>query len=126
MISFKIDGTFDKTKKYLNRIKKPFDVNILNKYGEEGLEALRNATPKNSGITSESWSYEIVQSSEGIKIIWNNSNVVNGWYNVAVFIQYGHGTGTGGYVEGIDYINPTLRPIFNKIIDEVWREVIRK
>ena len=104
---------FDNSKNLSRRLRTAFE-----RYGAEGVEALRSATPKDSGTTAESWSYTI----EPWGIGFNNSNIQDG-YSVALLIQYGHATGGGGYVEGIDYINPALRPIFEKIAQDCWKEV---
>ena len=101
-----------------------FQINkILEKYGQMGVEALRSATPIDSGKTAESWGYEISGGKEGATIHWTNTNQNKGVY-IAVILQYGHGTGTGGYVQGIDYINPAIRPVFDKIAEEAWMEVV--
>lgn len=91
---------------------------------QRGVDALRSATPRDSGLTADSWTYDIEVSLTGVTIWWKNTNVVNG-FNVAVGLQYGHGTGSGGYVAGRDYINPALKPIFEEIADAVWKEVQR-
>ena len=101
-----------------------FQINkILEKYGQMGVEALRSATPIDSGKTAESWGCEISVRTEGGTIHWTNTNQNKGVY-IAVILQYGHGTGTGGYVQGIDYINPAIRPVFDKIAEEAWMEVV--
>ena len=101
-----------------------FQINkILEKYGQMGVEALRSATPVDSGKTAECWGYEISVRKEGATIHWTNTNQNKGVY-IAVILQYGHGTGTGGYVQGIDYINPAIRPVFDKIAEEAWMEVV--
>lgn len=122
-ISYK--GNFDKTNSWLQRIlrKNKFE-SIFKKYGDEGVKMLEAATPVRSGLTSKSWEYELTISSDGGKIEWNNTNEHNG-FNVAISIQYGHGTRNGGYVTGIDYINPALKPIFEKLTEELWEEVKR-
>lgn len=124
MIEFKMKGSFDKTFAFLKRNRK-LNFRDFEKFGQQGVDALKNATPKDSGLTADSWYYDIVDSDGKLTIQWLNSNVVDGWCNVAIILQYGHGTGTGGYVEGIDYINPALRPIFNKIARNAWEEVIK-
>lgn len=124
MIEFKVNGSFNKTFSFLRRCKK-LKLADLDKFGQMGVEALRNATPKDTGLTADSWYYDVVYENGTISIQWLNSNVVNGWCNVAVILQYGHATGTGGYVEGIDYINPALKPIFDKIAKDAWEEVNR-
>jgi len=95
----------------------------LEKYGEDGVAALASATPVNSGLTADSWSYEIRKSANDCAIYWVNNNLQDGWFNVAIGLQYGHGTGTGGWVEGIDYINPAIQPIFERIAEDVWSEI---
>lgn len=95
---------------------------IFDKYGNEGVLALSAATPVDSGETAKSWSYKIRQTKSGIKLTWTNSNVVDG-IPIAIIIQYGHGTRNGGYVQGLDYINPAMRPIFEKLTNELWKEV---
>lgn len=116
-------GDFNNTFRFLNKMSK-FQINkILEKYGQMGVKALRSATPIDSGKTAECWGYEISVGKEGATIHWTNSNQNNGVY-IAVILQYGHGTGTGGYVQGVDYINPAIRPVFDKIAEEAWMEVV--
>ena len=116
-------GDFKKTFKFLRAMKEKRFLKNLDKYGQMGVDALAAATPKRTGLTAESWTYDITDNGEQLIISWNNTNVKKGYYNVALMIQYGHGTGTGGWVEGIDYINPALKPVFDKIADAVWMEV---
>lgn len=119
-------GNFNHLEKFLSRVSGgQYILRVLDKYGQAGVEALASATPKRSGLTASSWSYEAVVEGDTIKLIWSNSNVKNGYFNVAMMLQLGHGTGTGGYVTGIDYINPALRPIFDKLADDAWAEVIK-
>ena len=99
-------------------------MNVLGKYGDMGVAALSAATPVNSGETASSWSYDIEVTGNRYAINWNNSHVNNG-VNIALILQLGHGTGTGGYVQGVDYINPTLSDIFNQLADEAWQEVTK-
>lgn len=99
-------------------------LNILNKYGQEGVNALASATPTDSGKTANSWTYEVKQFKGGAKIIWSNTNIVNG-VPIAILIEYGHGTKNGGYVSGREFINDALKPIFDKITNEVWKEVTK-
>lgn len=122
MIVLKNKGDFSKTTNFLKRIMKLDYKSILSKYGKMGVDALAKATPVDTGLTASSWDYEIVEDDGGATIYWKNSNVVKG-VSIAVILQYGHGTGTGGYVEGIDYINPALRSIFEGIADDAWKEV---
>lgn len=123
MITFKHKGNFKKTEKLL---KKSFGKEwrkILEKYAQMGVENLAKATPIESGETAASWSYELIQNGSSFSIVWKNSNVNKG-VNIAIILQYGHATRNGGYVRGRDYINPALRPIFDKMADAAWKEVI--
>ena len=123
LIRITTKGDFNNTFRFLNKMSK-FQINkILEKYGQMGVEALRSATPVDSGKTAESWGYEISIGKEGATIYWTNTNQNKGVY-IAVILQYGHGTGTGGYVQGVDYINPAIRPVFDKIAEEAWMEVV--
>jgi hypothetical protein len=123
MISIRSRGSFARTESFLRKMRNNrMILDILHKYGVEGVSALSLATPENTGRVSESWGYEVKQKGSVYSLIWTNSDLENG-FPVAVMIQYGHGTGTGGYVQGIDYINPALRPIFEQIATEVWRVV---
>lgn len=116
-------GDFNNTFRFLKKMSN-FKVNkILDKYGAMGVSALAAATPVDSGLTANSWGYEISVGKEGATIHWTNTNQNNGVY-IAVILQYGHGTGTGGYVQGRDYINPAIRPVFDKIAEEAWMEVV--
>lgn len=115
-------GSFNNTYKYFNKLRDKEYINVLNKYGELGIHALREATPKDTGLTSESWYYEIVEGKEKTKIVWYNTNVNKG-VNIALILQYGHATPSGTYVEGIDYINPAIKPTFDKMAVAVWSEV---
>lgn len=124
MISFKSKGDFSKLSNYLKNVKKASKVDILDKYGQEGVKTLSSATPVSTGLTASSWYYEIIRSNGKVEITFNNSNIQNG-VPIAVILQYGHGTGTGGWVEGRDYINPAIRPLFDKIADAAWREVTK-
>lgn len=122
MITFRQRGDFKKTEKLLKKTFGRDYRKILEEYGQKGATALAAATPKDSGETAGKWDYEIIQNESSISIVWNNYNVVNG-VNIAVILQYGHGTRNGGYVEGRDYINPALRPIFDELADAAWKEV---
>ena len=124
MIKFRQKGDFSKLTSYLERAKKVIRVSDLDKYGRQGVAALASATPIDSGVTANSWYYEINMSKGSASISFFNSNVQNG-VPIAIILQYGHGTGTGGWVEGRDYINPAIQPIFDKIADDAWREVTR-
>ena len=122
MISFRQKGDFSKLTSYLEKAKKAVHLSTLDKYGKAGVAALASATPVESGKTANSWYYKIENKSGSVTISWHNSNIQNG-VPIAIIIQYGHGTGTGGWVEGRDYINPAIRPIFDQIANDVWREV---
>lgn len=122
MIRFKHRGSFKNTERFFKKVSNLTYMNLLEKYGQAGVEALASATPSDSGKTASSWSYEIVQTSGGYSIFWHNSNVNKG-VNIAVILEYGHGTGTGGYVHGIDYIKPAIRPIFENIANTAWKEI---
>jgi hypothetical protein len=115
-------GDFSKTFKILKKLSTKSYLKRLSKYGQMGVDALSAATPRDTGKTAESWGYEIHVTDHSVTIVWTNSNV-NDWANVAVLIQYGHATRNGGYVQGIDYINPAMKPVFEKIAKEVWVEV---
>lgn len=125
MIRIKQKGDFKKTHKFLQACTGRHYEHILNKYGRIGVKALSEATPVDTGKTASSWYYEIQSNpkSGNYAIIWGNSNIVNGWANIAVLLQYGHATRNGGYVEGRDYINPALQPIFDEIAEKVWEEI---
>lgn len=123
-ISFKsTGGDFVKTLKYLKRLNKAFEKGVFDKYGQIGVEELQMATPMDTGITAASWYYEVVKEDDSVKLEFLNDNV-NDNVNIALILQYGHGTGTGGYVEGIDYINPALKPVFERMVADIWKEVI--
>lgn len=124
MIVIKQNGDFSKVTGYFERIKEVFKIGELDKYGRLGVEALESATPRDTGKTATSWSYEIENQNGRVAISFLNSNVVN-HVNIAIILQYGHGTRNGGWVEGRDYINPALRPIFDEIADEAWKEVTK-
>jgi hypothetical protein len=122
MIEVTSSGNFKKTEKFLYTMAKGDVFYILDSYGQQGLFALEIATPVDSGLTANSWTYEVVKKNGKYQIIWHNSNVVSG-IPVAILIQYGHATGTGGWVEGYDYINPSIKPLFDKIANDVWEMV---
>lgn len=124
MVTFSHKGDFKKLNSFLERAKEVVHKGDLNRYGEEGVAALMLATPIDSGITSLSWYYEIEHTDGMARLSFHNSNINNG-VPIAIILQYGHGTGTGGYVEGIDYINPALKPIFDEIANEAWKEVTK-
>lgn len=124
MIQYTSKGKWTKTRDWLIKVGKPRPyMSTLRKYGQRGVDALRNATPVLTGVTAESWYYDIIEEGKGVyKIIWCNSNLENEWFNVALFLQLGHGTARGTWVEGIDYINPALAPVFNEMAEKVWQE----
>ena len=122
MISFRQKGDFSKLTNFLERAKETVHLGDLNKYGRQGVAALASATPIDSGETAESWYYKIENNKESATITFYNSNVQNG-VPIAIILQYGHGTRNGGWVEGRDYINPAIQPIFDQIVDDAWREV---
>jgi hypothetical protein len=122
MIRFTHKGDFSKTTKFLKKAKGFDPGKILNRYGQEGVAALASATPVGSGTTAGSWHYEVEHSKTSATITFYNSHFNKG-VNIAIILQYGHGTGTGGYVQGRDYINPAIQPIFDRIANEAWREV---
>ena len=124
MIKFRQKGDFSKLTRYFERIKETFNIGELNKYGEEGVAALESATPKDTGLTSRSWYYKLENKNGVVKISFCNSNIQNG-VPIAIILQYGHGTRNGGWVEGRDYINPAIQPIFDKITEAAWREVTK-
>lgn len=122
MITFTEKGSFNKTERYLNRLKTADLFAVLEKYGSLGVNALSNATPVDTGLTSQSWYYTIERKKGSYSIIWHNRNQVNGT-PIAILLQYGHGTRNGGYVQGRDYINPAIQPIFDQIAAAAWKEV---
>ena len=124
MITFRQKGDFSKTTRFLKRAKEAVRVRDLDRYGREGVAALASATPVDSGLTASSWYYKIENTDGRISLSFLNSNNQNGVL-IAIIIQYGHGTGTGGWVEGRDYINPAIQPIFDKIVNNAWREVTK-
>ena len=122
MITVTTSGSWGETERYLNRIKNADFLSTLDQYGAQGAAALAAVTPSNSGLAANSWYYTVERKSGYTSIQWHNSDVEDG-FPVAIMIQYGHGTGTGGYVTGRDYINPVIRPLFDKILAELMREV---
>lgn len=122
MISVKQSGNFDKTERFLKKANQKDYLKILDKYGKKGVDALSKATPVDSGKTASSWGYEIEKGSNVSAIYWTNNNI-NKNVNIAIILQYGHGTRNGGYVQGRDYINPAIRPVFDKLANEAWKEV---
>lgn len=124
MISFRQKGDFSKLTRFLERAKEAVHIGDLDKFGKEGVAALASATPVDSGETANSWYYEIENLKGSVMISFHNSNVQNG-VPIAVILQYGHGTRNGGWVQGRDYINPAIQPIFDKIANNAWKEVTK-
>ena len=122
MITITQKGSFDRTESYLRKLKLEKLLAVLNKYGMQGVQALQAATPIDSGIAASSWYFTIDQKPGYYSIRWHNSDMENG-FPVAIMLQYGHGTGTGGYVQGRDYIMPAIRPIFDQITADAVKEV---
>ena len=124
MIGFRQKGDFSNTTRYFQKLKNAKIIRILEKYGQEGVSALSSATPVDTGLTASSWYYEISNKNGSAMISFHNSNIQNG-VPIAIILQYGHGTRNGGWVEGRDYINPAIRPIFDRIADDAWKEVTK-
>ena len=124
MITFRHKGNFDKLTIYLEKAKKTARLGDLDKYGRKGVAALASATPVDTGLTASSWYYEIKRQNGVVALNFCNSNINNG-VPIAIILQYGHGTRNGGWVEGRDYINPAIQPIFDKIADAAWKEVTK-
>ena len=122
MISFESTGSFNKTESFLKTVSKLDISKVLNSMGRRGVDALASATPLESGLAATSWGYFVEASSKSASITWTNSDVENG-FPVAIMLQYGYATGTGGYVQGRDYINPAIKPIFDEILNTVWKAV---
>ena len=125
MIVFKQKGDFSKVTRYLERAKKGVNVKSLEKYGEAGVKALASSTPVKTGLTANSWYYEIENKNGVARISFCNSNIQNG-VPIAIILQYGHGTRNGGWVQGRDYINPAIQPIFDRIAKDAWEEVSKQ
>ncbi len=115
-------GDWKKTRAWFEKMQRKEYLKVLNRYGQQGVDALRSMTPVDSGQTASMWSYEVAASGSGAEIKWLNHNF-NGGVNIAIILQYGHGTGTGVYVSGRDYINPAIKPVMDMIAEEVWRVV---
>ena len=124
MIRFRQKGDFSKLTRFLERAKEAVRLGDLDKYGREGVAALASATPVDTGLTANSWNYSISNSNGSITISFYNSNIQNG-VPIAIILQYGHGTRNGGWVEGRDYINPAIQPVFDRIANDAWREVTK-
>ena len=117
-------GSFEKSLTYMTKARGKNVRRILEAYGQKGVQALADATPKDTGKTAASWSYEIKMDGNGAVLYWKNSNIVDG-VPIAVILQYGHGTRNGGYVQGVDYINPAMKPVFEEIAKSIWKEVTK-
>lgn len=124
MIRLESHGNYSKTLGWLHNLKLNDILNKLQSYAQDGVDALSNATPVDSGLTAASWYYEIENDQNSISIAWKNSNVNKG-VPIAIILQYGHGTGTGGWVAGRDYINPAIEPTFNEIVDNIGKEIAK-
>lgn len=124
MITFRQKGDFSKLNRYFERVKEVVKVGDLDRFGREGVQALSSATPRDTGLTATSWDYSIERSSKRVSITFNNTNIQNG-VPIAIILQYGHGTRNGGYVQGRDYINPAIQPIFDKMAEDAWKEVTK-
>lgn len=124
MIKFRQKGDFSKLSKFFSKMQTRSYLDMLDRYGQEGVAALASATPIDTGKTADSWYYEISANNERVTISFNNSNVQNG-VPIAIVLEYGHATRNGGWVEGRDYINPAIQPIFDRLAEESWREVTR-
>lgn len=122
MISFRVTGSTQRTETFLRNVSRLNIASILHKHGQQGVIALQTHTPVDTGLAENSWGYIVEQEPGFCRIVWTNSDVENG-FPVAIMLQYGYGTGTGGYVQGRDYINPAMKPIFDQIADEVWKAV---
>lgn len=122
MITVRSKGNFNNTERLLEKSLGSNWLSILEDYGRQGVQELAAATPIDSGETASSWDYEVVKEDDRVAVVWNNNNINDG-VNIAIILQYGHGTGWGGYVQGRDYINPALRPIFDSMADAAWKEV---
>ena len=126
MIRFKTKGNWDKTEQFLKRSKDLKSIRqVLEKYGREGVAALSASTPVDTGQTASSWNYEILQNEQESSLIFTNNNTTKTGIPIAILLQYGHGNGRGGYVQGRDYINPAVQPIFDKLAEEAWKEVTK-
>lgn len=122
MIRFETSGSFNKTQQFFDKMLKGDLYTTLERFAQDGVEALASVTPRDSGLTANSWAYDIVKTKGGAEISWTNSHVIDGT-PIVILLQYGHGTGTGGYVQGRDFINPALKPVFDRIANGVWKAV---
>lgn len=125
MITIRRKGNLSKLNTFFEKCKSIPHLSILDKYGREGVRALSSATPRDTGKTADSWKYEIVRTKDSVSISFINTNITDEGVPIAILLQMGHGTRNGGYVKGIDYINPALKPVFERLADEAWEEVIK-
>ena len=123
MIKIKQQGDFKKTSVFLEQLKRGVRESTLRKYGEAGVKAMSSATPVDTGLTAASWRYELEHTKQSATLSFYNTNVQNG-VQIAIILQYGHGTGTGGWVQGRDYINPAIQPVFDELAEKAWKEVV--
>lgn len=126
MLKVTVKGDFKKTEKFLKKIQNGSIYDRFGYYGQLGVEALQKGTPKDTGLTASSWDYETKIGKDSATITWTNSNIQGGYANIALLLQYGHATRNHGYVQGRDYINPAMKPVFEKIEKELWNEVIEE
>lgn len=124
MIGIKVSGSFRNAEAFLNRMKQGEQFKALDKFGPIGVAALSSATPKESSVTANSWTYEVLQRKGKYSIVWSNTHIEDG-VSIAIILQYGHGTGTGGYIQGRDYINPAIQPVFDQIAADMWKVVTK-
>lgn len=122
MITFKHRGNFNNTERFFRKVQRKEYLKVLQRYGAIGVSALSGATPTDTGQTASSWTFDVEVGSGSSKITFSNTHVNKG-VNIAIILQYGHGTGTGGYVVGRDYINPAIQPVFDRIAEDAWKEV---
>lgn len=126
MLKVTVKGNYKESYKFLKKIQNGTYEDKLEYYGQLGVEALKKYTPKDTGLTASSWGYTIERTKGQATITWTNSNIQRGWANIALLLQYGHATRNHGYVQGRDYINPAMKPVFDKIEKDAWDEVIRQ
>ena len=124
MISVKVKGDWEKTTNWLDKIISRHNFKVMEKYGREGVAALSAATPVDTGLTASSWDYRIDQTDTSISLVFVNNNKTKTNIPIAILLQYGHGNGRGGYVQGRDFINPAVQPVFDKLVEDLWKEVI--
>lgn len=124
MISVKVKGDWSKTTSWLDKIISRHNFKVMEKYGREGVAALSAATPVDTGVTASSWDYRIEQTDGSISLVFVNNNKTKTDIPIVILLQYGHGNGRGGYVQGRDFINPAIQPVFDKLVEELWKEVI--